>query len=91
MKFFTILILAILIVGCTNHENTNHGEEINKESTMGSNNTHKLNEFERKKAEDSVRSLMQSYNKAMDALDAEKILTHFRDSPDFVYKRKRKS
>ena len=45
---------------------------------------------EKQEAEKAVRALMVSYNNAMDELDAEKMLTHFMDSPDFVYTRKGK-
>ena len=80
------IILTFLIVGCGSEGNStlqiNSGNE-----EVQQRNLQEISELEKQEAAQSVRSLMQSYQDAMDALDAEQMLTHFIDSPDFVYTR----
>ena len=58
-----------------------------KKLKVGAQDVQKLSGEEKQAAAEAVRSLMKSYNDAMDELAAEKMLSHFMDSPDFVYTR----
>jgi len=79
-------VFCLLLIGCdqqkkspikTNTENQQVTQRENQEPS----------DDENQEAEQAVRNLMESYNNAMDELDAEKMLSHFMDSPDFVYTR----
>ncbi len=73
-KPFTIILLLFGLYA-VHAQTVEHG--IDKE----------LSQAEKKDAAQAVRSLMESYQDAMGALDAEKMLPHIMDSPDFVYTR----
>ncbi len=77
---------SLFIMGCHNQERSLPSTSTDK-GQVAQGTDQKLSEGEKKDAAQAVRSLMVSYNDAMDELDAEKMLTYFMDSPDFVYTR----
>ncbi len=79
-------VFSLLIIGCDHQEKPILKISTEKQQVAQRVNQ-ELSEEERQEAAQAVRSLMKSYNNAMDKLDAEKMLSHFMDSPDFVYTR----
>ena len=75
-------VFIFLIIGCDYREKSSTATQ-----QVAQQVNHHLTVDEKKEAARAVRSLMKSYNNAMDELDAEKMLSHFMDSPDFVYTR----
>lgn len=73
---------SLFIMGCHNQERSLPSTSTDK-GQVAQGTDQKLSEGEKKDAAQAVRSLMVSYNDAMDELDAEKMLTYFMDSPDF--------
>jgi len=85
----TILLgafFSLLLIACDQQEKTLPKASIETQQ-LAPRVQQELSADEKQEAAHAVRSLMKSYNNAMDELDAEKMLTHFMDSPDFVYTR----
>ncbi len=79
-------VFSLFLIGCDHQEKPQHKISSAKQEVVQQ-VIADLTREEKQEAAQAVRSLMKSYNKAMDELDAEKMLTHFMDSPDFVYTR----
>jgi len=79
-------MFSLLLIGCDHQEKSLPKTSTGKEQVAKRVNQ-ELNEEEKEEAAQAVRSLMKSYNNAMDELDAEKMISHFMNSPDFVYTR----
>ena len=87
-KIVSLLIYVsyLLITGC-GHEEQSLVKNNNEKQQVAQRLNQVLSADETQEASNAVRSLMKSYNQSMDELDAEKMLSHFIDSPDFVYTR----
>ena len=86
MKKAILLAYALLVIGCDNQEKSLPKTRTENQK-VAQHVYQDLSGDEKQEAAQAVRHLMKSYNNAMDELDAEKMLSHFMDSPDFVYTR----
>jgi len=80
MRVFIFICLTAFLA-CNERHNTLDPGLITKQENRN------MSAAEKEEIKSEVRALMISYQAAMDSLDAEKMVTHFKDSPDFVYTR----
>ena len=77
-----LFFMCLVAFWSCNETQNSIGPIVNEEQIDRNISATELNEIK-----SEVRKLMISYQNAMDSLDAEKMLTHFKESPDFVYTR----